>query len=333
MAKNSTSDFLEQLKNEKGIPEVPRRHMVSFYTSYVASLVRDGIDPAPFEPLFLIFLRLVKDQFPTPSHFLPYHKAERHPFDYYTFGNTFLRPLIDFDQSKLLGKNHLDQIMAQLNHGENVVLFANHQTEPDPQAISLLLEEKYPKLAEEMIFVAGDRVVTDPLAIPFSLGRNLLCIYSKRYIDNPPEDRLKKQLHNKRTMELMSELLASGGKCIYVAPSGGRDRRNAEGVVEVAPFEPSNIEMFYLMAKKSGKTTHFYPLALSTYSLLPPPETIRKELGEERVANRGGVSLSFGKEIAMEEFPGSEIVEKQERRKLRCEYIWNLVHQEYLRCT
>ncbi len=50
-----------------------------------------------------------------------------------------------------------------------------------------------------MIFVAGERVITDPLAVPASMGRNLLCIYSKRYIDHPPELKSEKQLHNKRT--------------------------------------------------------------------------------------------------------------------------------------
>ena len=43
-----------------------------------------------------------------------------------------------------------------------------------------------------MIFVAGERVITDPLAIPFSMGSNLLCIYSKRYIDHPPEKKIEK---------------------------------------------------------------------------------------------------------------------------------------------
>ncbi len=108
-----------------------------------------------------------------------------------------------------------------------------------------------------MIFVAGERVITDPLAVPFSMGRNLLCIFSKRYIDHPPEQKMKKQLHNKRTMELMSELLSEGGKAIYVAPSGGRDRPNADGVVEIAPFDPQSIEMFYLMARAGGASDPF----------------------------------------------------------------------------
>ena len=30
---------------------------------------------------------------------------------------------------------------------------------------------------------AGGRVVGDPLAQPFSMGRNLFCVHSKKYID------------------------------------------------------------------------------------------------------------------------------------------------------
>ena len=50
-----------------------------------------------------------------------------------------------------------------------------------------MLEKEHPRLAEEMIFVAGHRVISDPLAVPLSIGRNLICIYSKKHIENPPE--------------------------------------------------------------------------------------------------------------------------------------------------
>ena len=84
----------------------------------------------------------------------------------------------------------------------------------------------------------------------------------------------------------MSNLLQEGGKIIYVAPSGGRDRKNAKGEIEIAAFDPSSIEMLYLMARKAERPTHFVPLTLSTYHLFPPPATIQKEIGEERFAQR-----------------------------------------------
>ena len=170
-----------------------------------------------------------------------------------------------------------------------------------------------------------------PLAIPFSMGCDLICIYSKRYIDNPPDLKAKKQLHNKNTMEQMSRLLQEGGRIIYVAPSGGRDRGNANGTVEVAPFDPASIEMFYLMAKKAKTPTRFVPFALSTYDLLPPPETIQKELGEVRKAKRTPISIAFAPPFDMENFPGSNSGDRIQRRENRARQIWSIVHRMYLK--
>jgi glycerol-3-phosphate O-acyltransferase len=277
------------------------------------------------------FLYLVEQQFKNPYVFEPYHKKVREPIDYYKFALDFIRPLIDLPHSKVHGLKVLDQIDQQLRSGENVVLLANHQTETDPQAIAILLEKTYPNVGEKIIFVAGERVVTDPLAIPFSMGCDLLCIYSKRYIDHPPELKAQKQLHNKNTMELMSRLLREGGKIIYVAPSGGRDRRNGDGEIEIAPFDPSSIEMFYLMARKAKTPTHFYPFTLATYDLLPPPETVQKELGEVRVAQRCPIQIAFSPAFDMEIFPRSEENDKTARRKARADAIWDIVNTNYKR--
>ncbi|KAG2553673.1 hypothetical protein PVAP13_9KG540700 [Panicum virgatum] len=54
--------------------------------------------------------------------------------------------------------------------GHNVVLMSNHQTEADPAIIALLLERSNPRISENMVYVAGDRVVTDPLCKTFSIG-------------------------------------------------------------------------------------------------------------------------------------------------------------------
>jgi glycerol-3-phosphate O-acyltransferase len=130
----------------------------------------------------------------------------------------------------------------------------------------------------------------------------------------------------------MSRLLKEGGKAIYVAPSGGRDRKNGKGIVEVAPFDPQSIEMFYLMAKKAKTPTHFYPLSLTTYDLLPPPDTIQKELGEARSAKYSPVHLFFAPEFDMEHFHGSDEKDKTERRKNRAYAIWNIVDKNYNHC-
>ena len=169
-------------------------------------------------------------------------------------------------------------------------------------------------------------MITDPFAIPFSKGRNLLCIYSKRYIEQPPELKEKKTLHNRRTLERLKALLQEGGKCVYVAPSGGRDRPNENNEVMPAPFDPASLELFRLVTKDTK--THFYPFAMDTYHLFPPPESINTELGEVREAHMAPASIAFGREIDMDHFPEAP-VDKHKKREARAEYIWNLVNALY----
>lgn len=324
------STFEKELDQADLIPQKNREILRSFYRGYQQAL---KVNPESCNPWFKEYLELVKAQYQTPFIFQPYHEKIRHPYDYYTFGTRFLSPLVDKELSHVEGNASIQEIVTHLKNGENVILFANHQIEADPQAISILLDETYPGLAEEIIFVAGERVITDPLAIPFSMGRNLLCIYSKRYIDHPPEKKREKQHHNQRTMELMSFLLKQGGKCIYIAPSGGRDRRSPQGVVEVAPFDPQSIEMCYLMAQKAKTPTHFYPMALATYDLLPPPQAIQIELGEARLTQRGPIHLCIGPHIDMEHFPGYDLPNKHERRQARADHIWRQVCSDYQKLT
>ncbi|MGB7978838.1 MAG: 1-acyl-sn-glycerol-3-phosphate acyltransferase [Chlamydiales bacterium] len=313
----------KRLKPE-GLPKKYERILTQFFQCY-----REATGGG--DPILQQFSELLRLQLKQPFTFEPYHKKVRRPIDYYQFSLDFIRPLIDLVHSSVQGMEVLGRIDEQLNKGENVVLLANHQTETDPQAIAILLEKSHPHIGEKIIYVAGERVVADPLAIPFSMGCDLLCIYSKRYIDHPPELKAQKQLRNKNTMELMSRLLQEGGKIIYIAPSGGRDRRGSDGEISVAPFDPASIEMCYLMARKAKTPTHFYPFALATYDLLPPPETIQKELGEMRVAKRSPIHIAFTPEFDMEIFPGSSENDKTIRRKARAEAIWNQVNSYYQR--
>lgn len=302
--------------------------ILDFHGSYFHAL-KNSPTPERNEQLFEQLIDLVVEKIKNPYHFEIFHRAVRHPFDYYQFGLDFMRPFVDFSRSKIEGLDSIKQTQAQLQKGENVILLANHQIEPDPQIISLLLEQIDPKLAAEMIFVAGHRVISDPMAIPMSLGRNLLCIYSKKHMTNPPEEKATKVLHNQRTLKQMQELLNKGGNCIYVAPSGGRDRKNAAGEVDVAPFDSHSVELFWLMGQQAASPTHFYPLALQTYHLMPPPSFVEKEVGEKRVINVSPAFIAFGKEIDMEHFPGSENCDKRTKRTKRAEYICDLVRREY----
>ncbi len=93
------------------------------------------------------------------------------------------------------------------------------------------------------------------------------------------------------------------------------------------------------MAKKAKTPTHFYPLALNTYELLPPPATIQVELGEKRVAKRTAIHLAFGPEFNMECNPEcytahvAPSASKETRRKARADAIWQTVYDLYRRIT
>jgi hypothetical protein len=47
------------------------------------------------------------------------------------------------------------------------------------------------------LIIAGDRVVTDPLSKPFSMGRNLFCVHSKKHMDDIPELKAQKMETNR----------------------------------------------------------------------------------------------------------------------------------------
>lgn len=308
------------------IPAKYRHVLEEVAGAYREALASGGHSRDVADRLFGTFVARLTQQLESPFTFEPFHKKVTAPFDYYTFGVDFFRPLVNKAASTLLGREHLTRIADQLATGDNVIFLANHQTEADPQAISIMLEDDFPAIAEDMIFVAGERVTNDPMTAPFSKGRNLLCIYSKRHIDHPPEQKAAKTHHNRRTMEGMAELLAEGGHCIYVAPSGGRDRRDATGVVQVAPFDPANVEMFSLMASRAGHPTHFYPMALSTYDILPPPDTVLVELGEQRRFTFTPVHLAIGQELDMSAFAE---LDRHERRVTRADAAWRAVCEAY----
>lgn len=80
---------------------------------------------------------------------------------------------------------------------------------------ALLLEHTHPRIATDVFYVAGDRVVSDPLCKPFSMGRNLFCVHSKKRMDDDPSQREAKQRTNRRTLsEMVKELNAVSCLCL-----------------------------------------------------------------------------------------------------------------------
>ncbi len=315
--------FLEEIR-KKGFPEKNAAILKEFYKDYQKAT---GKTDTELYSWFSTFSDLLQEQILNPYSFEPFHKAIRDPFDYWQFGQDFVKPLIA-EGSSIIGEHVLQIIETALAKKENVVLLSNHQTEIDPQVMGCLLEKTHPSIIEKLIFIAGQKVITDPFAIPFSMGCNLLCIYSRRYIDIDLTTKTHKQEHNTHTMRQMGALLREGGKCIYVAPSGGRDRRNAEGKLQVASFDPDSVEMFRLMSLKSGNPCHFIPFALMTYDMLPPPETVDLHIGEKRPLQKSRVHLYFGPECSLTTL-GGESSSKHERRTNIAMAIWEQVAAQY----
>lgn len=325
------SDISLLLKNNRSFfvfDEKTQHLLETFWISYTQATKGRLTEEAQCA-LFKTLLEEIQKVMNTPPVFSLFHEAVRSPFDYYRFGTDLIRPLIDFENSSILGSVHLDTIRETLKKGENVILLANHQTEPDPQIISVMLEAIDPQLSSEMIFVAGHRVTTDPLAIPLSLGRHLLCIHSKKHMHHlEAQEKREKTLHNQRTMKKMEELLNAGGQCIYVAPSGGRDRAEKEtGHVYPEPLDPDSIELFWLISEKTKIPTHFHSLALKTHDLMPPPQEVEIELGEKRLVHYSPVFLAFGEEIFKEK--NVKYLDKKTERKEHALRIWQQIVRDY----
>ncbi|KAK3430023.1 hypothetical protein EUGRSUZ_E01634 [Eucalyptus grandis] len=226
-------------------------------------------------PLLLLKAVIFQDPFIFP----PYHKAAREPFDYYMFGQNYIHPL-----------------------GHNVVLISNHQTEADPAVIALLLEGTHSHIVENVTYVAGDRVVTDPLCKPFSMGRNLVCVYSKKHMFDVPELVEMKRRSNTRSLKEMALLLRGGSQLLWIAPSGGRDRPDPlTGEWYPAPFDSAVVDNMRRLVEHSAVPGHLYPLALLCYDIMPPPPQVEKEIGEKRVITFHGAGLSVGPEIKFNE--------------------------------
>src|SRR5581483_6444159 len=123
---------------------------LAFFDSYKKAVLDSKSNLESASSLYKQFVSFVQEQIQNPYQFTSFHKAIRKPFDYYQFGLDFMRPLIDFKHSTLQGVENLKTISSTLKKKENVILFSNHQSEIDPQVISLMIEKEAPELAQEM---------------------------------------------------------------------------------------------------------------------------------------------------------------------------------------
>lgn len=206
---------------------------------------------------------------------------------------------------------------------------SNHQTEADPAIIALLLERNNLWISENIVYVAGDRVVIDPLCKPFSMGRNLICVYSKKHMNDFPELIEMKRRANTRSLKEMALLLRGGSQIIWIAPSGGRDRPDPlTGEWHPAPFDASAVDNMRRLLEHSGVPGHIYPLSLLCYEVMPPPQQVEKEIGEQRVISFHGVGLSVAEEIKYGDVT-ADAKNPDEGREKFSETLYNSVVDQY----
>nr|ACU19378.1 unknown [Glycine max] len=153
-----------------------------------------------------------------------------------------------------------------------------------------------------MTYVAGDRVITDPLSKPFSIGRNLICVYSKKHmLDDPALVEMKRNA-NIRALKEMAMLLRSGSQIVWIAPSGGRDRPDPHtGEWAPAPFDTSSVDNMRRLVEHSGPPGHVYPLAILCHDIMPPPLKVEKEIGEKRIISFHGTGISVAPALSFSE--------------------------------
>ncbi|XWS38799.1 hypothetical protein CRYUN_Cryun19dG0161200 [Craigia yunnanensis] len=330
----SEQELLSEIRKEVEAGRLPPNvaaGMEELYPNYRNAVFQSGV-PAAVEIVLsnmAVALDLMLLDVEDPFVFEPYHKALREPFDYYMFGQNYVRPLIDFRNSYVGNLSIFYEIEEKLKQGHNVVLISNHQTEADPGIIALFLEKTNPHIAENMIYVAGDRVITDPICKPFSMGRNLICVYSKKHMYDVPALAEMKRKANTRSLKEMALLLRGGSKIVWIAPSGGRDR--PDPLTEEwspAPFDSSSVDNIRRLIEHSGAPGHIYPLALLCHDIMPPPPKVEKEIGEKRVITFHGAGLSVAPKISLQEIVVAS--EKSEEAKdVYTQALYKSVTEQY----
>ncbi|KAJ9513940.1 hypothetical protein QJQ45_021048, partial [Haematococcus lacustris] len=290
-----------------------------FYANYRNAIVGSGA-PGANELLAAKIQATIADtvtlQFMKPYTFPSLHtRMVGADYNYFEFGQRYVGALVDFNNSVLGHRERWDQIAAQLAAGENVVLLANHQTEADPGVFAHMLMATHPQLATEVVYVAGDRVVTDALSKPFSMGRNLFCVHSKKHMDDIPELKAEKMETNRKTLVAMARQLNKGGCLIWIAPSGGRDRPKDNDQYTPDPFDPAAVELMRSLGARAKRRTRLYPMAMFSWPVMPPPRTVDKAIGERRMTNYTPVGISVCEELVPDVAVAGVAVEDKEAQQ------------------
>ncbi|KAG2427692.1 hypothetical protein HYH02_014524 [Chlamydomonas schloesseri] len=271
-----------------------------FYDNYKKAVTSSGVTGADEKLVTQVqasILDNVLNQAVNPYTFPSFHTRLIEPYNYYDFGQRYVATLIDFQNSVLGFRERFDRVQELLDQKHNVVILANHQTEADPGVFAHMLARTHPKLATDVIYVAGDRVVTDPMCKPFSMGRNLFCVHSKKHMDDVPELKAAKMETNRKTLVAMQRQLNAGGTLMWIAPSGGRDRPNANDEWVPDNFDPAAVELMRNLVQRAKQPGHLIPMSMFSFPMMPPPKTVDKSIGERRLTAFTGVGISLCEEL------------------------------------
>ena len=322
------------VRSAAGLGLIPAKLEPAFselYTNYKEAVLGSGVegkDAAEVAGTLNALACRVLKEYIDPYTFPSYHERITAPFDYYALGQRYTSSLIDISNSYLGHEQRFAAIQELLEAGDNVILLANHQTEADPGVWATLLEQKFPELAENLVYVAGDRVVSDALCKPFSMGRNLFTIFSKKHMAYQDASTKKAQMkQNMTTVRTMQKMLNEGGNVIWIAPSGGRDRPDASGVFQVADFDPASVELMRKLGSKAKKKTHLFPLAMFSHAIMPPPAALEKDVGEQRLTFFSGCAISVVEEMDEEAVLAG--VAEEDRLQVFADAVQAVVTEEY----
>lgn len=278
-----------------------KSNFLEFADCYVQLCIDQGRDKSEALDVMQELFGAVEGQSTNPYLFSSLHIPTKEDESFFELGLKVAKPLV-LTEPTIINPHILNHVQELLARGENVIFAANHQTELEPQILSIACDSLAKDLFKNTFFVAGERVTTDPMAAPLSRGRRLFCIYAKRYVSDDKDIEVDRRMHNLKTIKQMKELLNRGGTCIYVALGGGRDRPDADRNVQLTPFDPSSVGLFTLLAQTSKQPTHIFPLVISSFNVLPPPVAVQKELGERRWTKGGRVTVALGEEFVYAPF-------------------------------
>ncbi|CRH02432.1 glycerol-3-phosphate 1-O-acyltransferase, putative [Plasmodium relictum] len=288
-------DKLELLKKENSDNIDHINTFEGFLEKYKEEIKKHkSCTPQVFLDIFLQFIEAFNKY-----RYYSFPNVHRYDESLYEWSLNFWSQLIDKKNSKFLGIENIKKIEKWKEEGHNIIIFGNHHIEADANIIKYFFDVHGSQdISRNMIFIGGHKIRTDPLSRPFSVAANLLCIYSKKYIENPPHLKEEKILFNHKSLNALRNLFNQGKQIIWLAPSGGRDRKGSDGHIKISPFDPKIIQTFHIFAKRSKVKTHFIGLALYTYNICPPPNTIDiDEIEKTRSCSYSSVSLNLGEDI------------------------------------